>query len=314
MAPKAVLLSRGKRFRDPEHGPCSVLEQWTFYDNQKPKPGKWAWCYFRVDGLDVEDDVLNDPDKWTDEVPAIKKRLSSEVRAFIMRPLPELSPLFAATPALRLASFDRPPLMWAPSSWKNSSFAKKLEESSKKVFKAASKYADKVAESLVQKEEKTRSSMKDATRNIGLIGDFVRSSLKPARPSHIAESERSEIVTPALFMSDNVGFIFEANLAMCGFQEDASTGQWTPHNEEAALNFLKASNMPQGVHVVKRMWPRKPLDVKDFTLPSSVVDPQGVCDTKIYEVASSELGDENTTDANGLLLPAWMLRNKIEDI
>ena len=25
------------------------------------------------------------------------------------------------------------------------------------------------------------------------------------------------------------------------------------------------------------------------------------------------MGDENVTDANGLLLPAWLLRNKIED-
>ena len=85
MAPKPVLLTRGKRFRDPEHGPCTVLAQWTFEDDQKP-PKKHAWCYFRVDGLDVNEEVLANPEEWKDNVPAIKKRLSSQVRSFIMRP------------------------------------------------------------------------------------------------------------------------------------------------------------------------------------------------------------------------------------
>ena len=128
-------------FEHPAHGACCVPGEWTF-DVEGIKR-KVAYTYFHVKSAKVPDSVLRDSDLWDDEegepVNGIKREPSNGIRQLIIKPIPKLSEEFDGTAALRMASFNKHPMLedGEVESWATSEFAKSFKAKDKEAYREA---------------------------------------------------------------------------------------------------------------------------------------------------------------------------------
>lgn len=142
--PKRALLAPGNRFRSPVDGLVEVLGQWNWQDDHG---NEHNWCYYLIVRA-IHVNIAN-PDAW-DKNAAVKKVLSSTARAWARSNLPELCPLYDATPELRSENMTRHPGFWVDD-WETSATSSALMGKSPDGHKAASAYLKNLRKDMVQK-------------------------------------------------------------------------------------------------------------------------------------------------------------------
>ena len=142
--PKRALLAPGNRFRSPVDGLVEVLGQWNWQDDHG---NEHNWCYYLIVRA-IHVNIAN-PETW-DKNAAVKKVLSSTARAWARSNLPELCPLYDATPELRSENMTRHPGFWVDD-WETSATSSALMSKSPDGHKAASAYLKNLRKDMVQK-------------------------------------------------------------------------------------------------------------------------------------------------------------------
>ena len=329
MAPKkrksaSKVIMADVMFEHPAHGACCVLGEWTF-DVEGIKR-KVAYTYFHVKSAKVPDSVLRDSDLWDDEegepVNGIKREPSNGIRQLIIKPIPKLSEEFDGTAALRMASFNKHPMLedGEVESWATSEFAKSFKAKDKEAYREAKGKVADLKTDVGDHPDVAKVLMRSLVNTMGIMSDSVRAKLGPTRPRTASPGEsRFAGKSIEITLCENQASYFDTLLGMCGFAENKETGVWTPVAADAVKRLMGAHAHVTGVNVLRRLWTFPPSAVRSFVAetgdaaPSSELgDPHDAPDSTIYRVARAELGDA-AFDKEKKILPAWLLRNLIEN-
>ena len=308
----------GRRFHHPRHGECVVLAQWSFWDDSEP-PALHAWCYYHAVTANLPDGACDDPDTW-DTTPGIFKQLSSEIRSLVNNPPPPggYSTLHDATPQLRMDGMKKHPVFLELASWEGSEFAAQLQRANAPAHKAALKHLRRLVKDEQAQPGALAIVMKELVQLMGIMADDVRRGLRPSRPAHTDKQlgSRDIVSTMPITLADNAANVFEALLALCGFVEDSSSGEWTPALESALERLFGAYAQPTGVNMLKKMWTFTLSDLQTAGVPlkSAIINPHDVASSTIVKHAVAELGAQGAVDGDGRPLPDYILRNKMEDL
>ena len=270
----------GRRFHHPRRGECVVLGQWLFEDDRKP-PTLHVWCYYRALTANVPDGACEDSDLW-DTTPGIYKQLSSEIRPLVNNPLPPggYSALHDATPKLRMEGMKKHPVFFELASWEQSEFAAQLQHADSAAHEAARKHVRRLIKDQQDQPGALAIVMKDLVQLMAIMADDIRRGLRPSRPLHANTQGggRDIVETMPITLADNAANVFEGALALCGFREDSSTGEWTPAVDGALERLFGAYAQPTGVNMLKKMWTFSKSDLRTagVSTKSPIVIPHDV--------------------------------------
>lgn len=291
----ATLLPVGRTFSHPELGPCTVLGQWQFFDDKEVEHN-WTYLYTQPP---VPPALLNNDQLW-DDSPLVTKRLTSSLTKHINKTfVTALTPAFYSTPELMMERTTRHPMFLEVDSFHVSQFGRALKADYPGAFRVARSKQKKVAEQLEGHVDGVKAMFKEMLTLFAMMGDDMRRTLQPFRPRKADKpgEDPSEVLGQEFTLSENGAVALEAIAALSGFYEE-SDGVWAPTTKEATHRFL---NFATGVSYFRRCWLFH--DAKPRI--------EDCAEKTIYECAEAELGAARL-HSDGLLLPAWLLRLKIE--
>ena len=321
---KAGMLQGGLRFNHPEYGECEVLAggEWTF--DADGRATKEPHVYFHSVAVNVPDGVRDNHLTW-DETKGIAHDLSSKVRALIARPVPKLSSNHAGTPASRLAGFKKHPVFHDDEllpflSDDPTGFAAVLRSASPDAYKLACAAAKRFNKDMKRDGGAAAAAVRVTIRSlvtaVAMLADCARSSLARSRPKAADENDAAGYArTLDVTLDENGARYLETLLSLCGFVEGEGNA-WTPACAGATHRFVGAHAHPTGVNPLRRAWAFPAGEVRAWRgdgapASSQLANAQDATDGAVYAAAELELGPTARDDTG--MLPAWMLRDMIEN-